>query len=97
MKMKIMTTNPIVAGALIDFVGFLTTKPNRPVLGGPVAPYAAQLLLTDWAKSRGLDLKGADVKGWMKPRPRREVTIIVFGGTSSRPVGPRPGSRAARK
>ena len=97
MKTRKTFQDPRVAGALFDFVGFLTTRPRIITLGGSCPPYDGMTALTAWAKARGLDLKGADVKGWMKPRPRREVTIVVVGGTASRPVGPRPRSRAARK
>jgi hypothetical protein len=58
----------IVAGALFDFLGFLTTLEEPITMSGQHEAPKALLLLEEWAAKRGLDLDGADVMGW-----RREI------------------------
>lgn len=55
---------PIVAGAIFDFAGFMTTRSEVIEVGstaeaGPVAD-----LVKEWAESRGLDLANAAVLSW---------------------------------
>ena len=59
-----MIKNPAISGALFDFLGWATSRPEVLKLGSnELIPPAVQAL-EKWAKLRGLDLKGADVHGW---------------------------------
>jgi hypothetical protein len=53
-----------IAGALFDFLGFLTTLEKSVSLGVSELATPAVDLLTEWAKTRGLGLDDADVSGW---------------------------------
>ncbi len=53
-----------IAGAMFDFIGFLTTRSEPITLSrNHLAPPAVEAL-REWARERGLDLDEADVKGW---------------------------------
>jgi hypothetical protein len=56
--------NDRIAGALFDFLGFLTTQEKCVSLGASELATPAVDLLTEWAKTRGLGLDDADVSGW---------------------------------
>ena len=54
----------IVAGALFDFIGFLTTRSEVIKLGASELAPPALEALEEWAKSRGLNLDPAAVVEW---------------------------------
>lgn len=54
----------VIAGALFDLMGFLTTLDEPVALGSTEEAAIAVELLQCWAAKRGLNLDGADVKGW---------------------------------
>ena len=54
----------VIAGALFDFLGFLTTRDKPTAFGATRNASPAVKLLQEWANKRGLDLDGADVEGW---------------------------------
>jgi hypothetical protein len=54
----------IVAGALFDFAGFLTTRPTITPFGSAANAAPAVDLLQAWAAQRGLHLDEANVHGW---------------------------------
>jgi hypothetical protein len=54
----------VVAGALYDFMGYLTTGDRELVLSGHHEPYALMERFQEWAERRGLDIKDADVDDW---------------------------------
>ena len=54
----------IVAGALYDFLGYLTTRPKPTTFGSAYDATPALDLLCSWAASRGLDLSEAAVTDW---------------------------------
>lgn len=56
----------IIAGALFDFAGFLTSLPKERAVtfSGSHNASPAVTLLTEWAKKRGLQLDEAQVSGW---------------------------------
>lgn len=66
----------VIAGALYDFLGRLTTMPGTFEVGAKHD--AAQMVdhLTSWAVERGLNLDNADVEGWNKRKapPLAEAT-----------------------
>ena len=53
-----------IAGALFDFLGWATTRPAVLRLGASECPQPAVEALKEWAKTRGLSLKDADVMEW---------------------------------
>lgn len=61
-------SDPRIAGALFDFLGFLTTRPKRVVIGSDISVYRPMELLREWADSRQFNLDDADVKGWTASR-----------------------------
>lgn len=61
----------VIAGALFDFLGFLTTRDKPTSFGSTRNASPAVELLQEWADKRGLDLKGADVENWHS-RPKGE-------------------------
>lgn len=54
----------IVAGALYDFLGYLTTRRTRITLSGRDDAGAAVDALVDWSKTRKINLDEARVKDW---------------------------------
>jgi hypothetical protein len=54
----------IVAGALFDFVGFLTTLQEPVTLSARDDTSRPLRLLQEFAASRGLDLSDANVMDW---------------------------------
>ncbi|OZI74548.1 hypothetical protein [Bordetella genomosp. 12] len=58
----------VIAGALFDFMGFLTTLDQPVTLGASKEATIAVKLLEQWAEKRGLHLSEADVKGWDRRR-----------------------------
>ena len=58
----------VIAGALFDLMGFLTTLDEPVALGSTEEAAIAVELLQRWAAKRGLNLDDADVKGWNERR-----------------------------
>jgi hypothetical protein len=56
----------IVAGALFDFLGYLTTRDKPVTMSKRQEPHRALKMLQEWADERKLDLDNADVTGWRK-------------------------------
>lgn len=54
----------IVAGALFDFLGYLTSRDGVIRCGAAESPTEALGAMMEWFKSRGLDPHNADVNGW---------------------------------
>jgi len=54
----------IVAGALFDFAGFLTTRPTVFAVGSSQHPSPVLDAIKEWAALRGLSLDEADVQTW---------------------------------
>lgn len=63
MSMKPMDDN-LIAGALFDLMGFLTTREHAVTLGAKHDAVPAVDLLKEWAETRGLDLSNAEVIAW---------------------------------
>jgi hypothetical protein len=60
------TQASIVAGALFDFCGFLTTRFPPFIVGSTEQVYPVHEALEVWAKERKLELGGADVMRWQQ-------------------------------
>ena len=54
----------IVAGALFDFMGYLTTSDERWTLSAADDAAPAVRAIQEWARKRDLLLNGANVTGW---------------------------------
>jgi hypothetical protein len=54
----------VIAGALFDFMGWLTTRDERLVLSGADEAGPAVDAIRDFAKMRGLSLDDARVQNW---------------------------------
>jgi hypothetical protein len=65
------TQDKVIAGALFDLLGFLTTRDKPTSFGATRNASPAVELLQEWANKRGLDLDGADVEGWHS-RPSKD-------------------------
>lgn len=74
----------IIAGAMFDFMGYLTSREERMVLSRYDEPHDLLDAFTEWAKLRGLDIKHADVAGWFK---RVADNWIEVSGLSGAVVG----------
>jgi hypothetical protein len=64
MDIPTITTSQIVAGALYDFMGFLTSRPEEITLSGHHEPHALLAALGEWAEARNLDIENALVREW---------------------------------
>jgi hypothetical protein len=56
----------IVAGALYDFLGYLSTRDAEIKMGADHDSYRVLDLLEEWAELRGLDLSNAEVLNWQE-------------------------------
>lgn len=59
-----MMNNPKVAGALIDFIGFLTTQDSKITIGAQHEVYDLHSAFDEWCNTRNLDISKADVQNW---------------------------------
>jgi len=66
MSTKALMKNPTVAGALYDFLGFLTTRDKSITVGGSEPTPPVLDLLQEWAEDRGLSLIDAEVMDWQE-------------------------------
>jgi len=71
-------TQSLIAGALFDFIGHLTTRPKTIRSGASEAVYDIQDALVHWAAERGLGLDEAMVQDW-NTQPG-QVTIASLAG-----------------
>lgn len=82
-----LVESSVIAGALFDFIGFLTTRDKNTTFGVTSLAAPAVDLLSQWAETRKLHLDGADVKGWQdrickapqpaEQQPTPDVTQLV--------------------
>ena len=63
--------HPVIAGALFDFMGWLTTRKERIVLSSADEASPAVDAIRDFAKMRGLSLDDAKVQDWDTAPPQR--------------------------
>ena len=62
----------VIAGALFDFMGWLTSRKERIVLSSADNASPAVEVITEFAKMRGLSLDDAKVRDWNTAPPQRE-------------------------
>jgi hypothetical protein len=63
-KAREVNTSAAIAGALLDFVGWLTTRPKRIMFSSVDDAAPAVEAITEFAKMRGLSLDDAKVQDW---------------------------------
>jgi hypothetical protein len=63
--------HPVIAGALFDFMGWLTSRKERIVLSSADNASPAADAIRDFAKMRGLSLDDAKVQDWNITPPQR--------------------------
>ena len=78
----------IIAGALFDFMGWLTTRPKRIMLSSVDDASPAADAIKDFAKMRGLSLDDAQVQNWQEalaeqPAQQQEPVAWICEGSSS--------------
>ena len=61
-----MTEDEVIAGALFDFMGWLTSRKERIVLSSADEASPAVDAIKDFAKMRGLSLDNAQVQTWQE-------------------------------
>jgi len=61
----------VIAGALFDFMGWLTSRKERIVLSSADEASPAVDAISDFAKMRGLSLDDAKVQDWNTTPPQR--------------------------
>lgn len=57
---------PLIAGAIFDFAGFLTTRTKVIEVGSSANSGPMVELIKQWAEHNGLSLKDAQVLNWEK-------------------------------
>jgi hypothetical protein len=67
----------VIAGAIFDFAGFLTTRPNTIEVGSTANAAPMADLVKEWAELRGLSLDDAAVLSWQEllhthPQPAQQ-------------------------
>ena len=66
-----LVEHAVIAGALFDFMGWLTSRKERIVLSSADEASPAVNAITDFAKMRGLSLNDAKVQDWNTTPPQR--------------------------
>ena len=86
--------HPVIAGALFDFMGWLTSRKKRIVLSSADEASPAIEAITEFAKMRNLSLDDAQVREWKAAlaQPAQEpvayVTGMSFGRFIVEPLNP---------
>jgi hypothetical protein len=65
----------VIAGALFDFMGWLTSRNERLVLSSTDDASPAVEAITEFAKMRGLSLDGARVQDWQNTTPPAQPAV----------------------
>lgn len=79
-KLRASMLDPIIAGALYDLMGWLTSREQRLVLSSTDLAAPACDALVEWARLRGLSLNDAHVEDWraVLPAPTAEPIDMVL-------------------
>jgi hypothetical protein len=73
-------TQNIIAGAVIDFLAYLTCLPKTLVVGSSQTPLDAMGELEKWAFLRGLDMESAQVQDWDKSPENPTLQMLASSG-----------------
>ena len=69
--------HPVIAGALFDFMGWLTSRKKTLILSSADNASPAVEAITEFAKMRGLSLDGARVQDWQDTTPPAPQPVPV--------------------
>lgn len=72
------TRQAIIAGALFDFMGWLTSRKERIILSSADEASPAVDAIRDFAKMRGLSLDDAKVQDWQSAPQRTEQEPVAW-------------------
>jgi|APGre2960657373_1045057.scaffolds.fasta_scaffold00277_13 hypothetical protein len=85
----------MIAGALFDFMAWLTSRPKRIMLSSADDASPAVDAIEDFAKMRGLSLDDAQVQNWqealaqpVKPLTDEQIAEIVIEMNGNEPTAP---------
>jgi hypothetical protein len=84
--------HPVIAGALFDFMGWLTSRKETLILSSADNASPAAEAITEFAKMRGLSLDDARVQDWQDltlPTPQ-PVFVKTYHDGKPWPVQPKP-------
>jgi len=70
--------HPVIAGALFDFMGWLTSRKERIVLSSADNASPAADAIRDFANMRGLSLDDAKVQDWNTSPPQPEQEPVAY-------------------
>jgi hypothetical protein len=83
--------HPVIAGALFDFMGWLTSRKETLILSSADNASPAVEAITEFAKMRGLSLDGARVQDWQDTTPPatpvQEPVCHICNGTGEMDSG----------
>jgi hypothetical protein len=82
--------HPVIAGALFDFMGYLTSQKERIVLSAADDASPAADAIKDFATKRGLSLNEAQVREWMDALAPQPVPVKTYHDGKPWPVQPVP-------
>ena len=71
-------SHAVIAGALFDFMGWLTTRKERLVLSSTDNASPAVESITEFAKMRGLSLDDAKVQDWNILLPQQQAEPVLL-------------------
>ena len=71
-------SHAVIAGALFDFMGWLTTRKERLVLSSTDNASPAVESITEFAKMRGLSLDDAKVQDWNTLLPQQQAEPVAW-------------------
>lgn len=81
-----MKTQDIVAGALVDFVAFLTKRCPAILVGSSAESPPVQHILREFAERRGINLKGAAFDWEKETHKGSSYVIKTVESSPSKPV-----------
>ena len=76
-------SHAVIAGALFDFMGWLTTRKERLVLSSTDNASPAVESITEFAKMRGLSLDDAKVQDWNTSLPQQQAEPVAWDKPST--------------
>lgn len=83
--------NDVIAGALYDFLGYLTSVPQSFKVGHDAPAYDIMTQFEKWARERGLAIEEPEIEGWQRHLTTAESLIdctVRLGEFYSVPLEP---------
>lgn len=63
-KIMMIKDNDKIAGAIYDFIGYLTTRSGDNVFGRSHEVVVIHEFMLEWAKNRNLDIENPNIRNW---------------------------------